>query len=278
MGPRELLSMLQDDSFSHAALFRRARRCHERKLAGTVHATLAATREGGLDLRATAIGLFDACVAAIPYAPAAAFLGREKAKLAQREGEPLRVALVADAVGAMHGVTHTLDELRERGAPGFEVEVVGTDPNVDRRLSAVAEVDIPFYAGLEVGVPSLPAVVETLAEGRYDLVHLCSPGPTGVAAGLVGRIMELPVIGSYHTELAAYTGLRTEDPALEVAARMAIAAFYAQSRRCSRPARRRTPCSRGWASRPSASGAGSGAWTWAASRPRSATRARCPAS
>ena len=34
----------------------------------------------------------------------------------------------------MHGVTHTLDEIRERGVPGFEVEVIGTDPNVDRRL------------------------------------------------------------------------------------------------------------------------------------------------
>ena len=81
------------------------------------------------------------------------------------------------AIGGMHGVTHTLDEIRERGVPGFEVEVVGTDANVDRRLSAVAEVDIPFYAGLKVGVPSLPAIVEALAEGRYDLVHLCSPGP-----------------------------------------------------------------------------------------------------
>ena len=29
---------------------------------------------------------------------------------------------------------------------------------------------------------SLPAVVESLAEGRYDLVHLCSPGPAGIAA------------------------------------------------------------------------------------------------
>ena len=47
--------------------------------------------------------------------------------------------------------------------------MIGTDPHVDRRLSAVAEVDIPFYAGLQVGVPSLPAVVEALAEGRYDV-------------------------------------------------------------------------------------------------------------
>jgi len=229
LGERELLALLQEEDFSHADLFRRARRAHERKLAGAVDGVLAATTNGG-DLGAAAAGLFDACVAAILYAPAAAFLGREKAKLVQREGEPLRVALVADAVGGMHGVTHTLDEIRERGVPGFEVEVVGTDANVDRRLSAVAEVDIPFYAGLKVGVPSLPAIVETLAEGRYDLVHLCSPGPAGVAAAVTARVMALPVLGSYHTELAAYAGLRAADPKLEFIARAAIAAFYGQCR------------------------------------------------
>ncbi|MGZ4278960.1 MAG: glycosyltransferase, partial [Solirubrobacteraceae bacterium] len=223
----DLLALLQDEDFSHADLFRRARRAHERKLAGAVDGVLSATTTGG-DLGAAAAGLFDACVAAIPYAPAAAFLGREKGKLVQREGDPLRVALVADAVGGMHGVTHTLDEIRERGVPGFEVEVVGTDANVDRRLSAVAEVDIPFYAGLKVGVPSLPAIVEALAEGRYDLVHLCSPGPAGVAAAVIARVMEVPVLGSYHTELAAYAGLRAADPKLEFIARAAIAAFYGQ--------------------------------------------------
>ncbi|MEA2131645.1 MAG: hypothetical protein QOJ85_4536, partial [Solirubrobacteraceae bacterium] len=130
-GP-ELLAHLQHEDFSHADLFRRARRYHERKLAHAVEQIAAATPET-TDLEQTAQMLFDACLAAIPYAPAAAFLGREKAKLAHRDGEPLRVALVADAVGGMHGVTHTLDELRERGVPGFEVEVVGTDHNVDRR-------------------------------------------------------------------------------------------------------------------------------------------------
>jgi glycosyltransferase involved in cell wall biosynthesis/predicted metal-dependent phosphoesterase TrpH len=232
-GP-ELLAHLQDDDFSHADLFRRARRCHERKLARAVE-HIASTTPGGSDLELTAQMLFDACLAAIPYAPAAAFLGREKAKLAHRDGEPLRVALVADAVGGMHGVTHTLDELRERGVPGFEVEVVGTDHNVDRRLSAVAEVDIPFYAGLKVGVPSLPAIVETLAEGRYDLVHLCSPGPSGAAAAIIARTMGVPILGSYHTELAAYAGLRSQDPTLELLVRTAIAAFYRQCGRVLSP-------------------------------------------
>ncbi|MDP2709922.1 MAG: glycosyltransferase [Solirubrobacteraceae bacterium] len=232
----ELIALLQSDDFFHAGLYRRAKRIHERKLTRAVHQIAgAATAAGGAELATSATTLFDACLAAIPYAPAAAFLGREKHKLARREGEPLRVALVADAVGGMHGVTHTLDELRDRGVPGFEVEVVGTDHNVDRRLSAVAEVDIPFYAGLKVGVPSLPAIVEALADGRYDLVHLCSPGPSGAAAAIIARVMGVPILGSYHTELAAYAGLRSQDPQLELAARIAIGAFYGQCRRVLSP-------------------------------------------
>ncbi len=38
--------------------------------------------------------------------------------------------------------------------------MIGTDTDVDRRLSAVAQIDIPFYSGLKIGVPSLPATVD----------------------------------------------------------------------------------------------------------------------
>jgi glycosyltransferase involved in cell wall biosynthesis/predicted metal-dependent phosphoesterase TrpH len=231
MDERELLGHLQSDGFSHAALERRARRCHERKLAAAVQRVLGEAAAGErADWAGAALGVFEACVAAVPYAPAAAFLGREKGKVASRDHEPIRVALVADGVGGMHGVTHTLDEIRERGVPGFEVEVIGTDRNVDRRLSAVAEVDIPFYPGLEVGVPALPAVVEALAEGRYELLHLCSPGPAGVAAALTGHILGLPVAGSYHTELAAYAGLRSGDQRLALGMQAALGAFYGTCR------------------------------------------------
>ena len=73
------------------------------------------------------------------------------------------MAILADGIGSTHGVTRTIEEIRQRGVPGFEIEVVGTDPEVDRRLSAVAEIDVPFYPGLRIGVPSLPVAVETLA-------------------------------------------------------------------------------------------------------------------
>ncbi len=234
LGEAGLLAWLQSDGITHADLERRARRAHERRLTAAVDAAVGAAGERG-DLGTAARGLFEACVAAIPYAPAAAFLGREKAKLVVREGERRRIALVADGIGAMHGVTRTVAELRERGVPGFEVEVVGTDAPVDRRLPAVAEVDVPFYAGLRIGVPSLPAVVETLAEGRYDAVHVCSPGPAGIAAGLIAKAMALPVVASYHTELAAYVGLRSADPRLELTMTLCLGAFYGAADRVLSP-------------------------------------------
>jgi glycosyltransferase involved in cell wall biosynthesis len=134
--------------------------------------------------------------------------------------------LIADGIGTMHGVTHTIEQIRERGVPGFEVEVVGTDPGVDRRLPAAVELEIPFYAGMRLGVPGLPDLVETLAEGRYDLIHVTAPGPAGVAATLLSRVTGAPLLASYHTELATYAGLRTGDDAVEALSRMALGAFY----------------------------------------------------
>lgn len=223
-----LIARLQEDDFSHGDLARRARRAHERRLARAVEHAVAAAEQGG-DAGARALELFSACVPVVPYVPAQAFLAREKAKLAAgRDGEPARVALVADGLGGMHGVTHTLGQIRERGLPGYEVEIVGSDREVDRRLAVVAEVDIPFYSGLQVGVPSLAAVAETLSEGRYDLVHLVSPGPAGIAAALIARLLGVPVVGSYHTELTAYARLRSADPRVETAMRTVTAAFYGQ--------------------------------------------------
>jgi glycosyltransferase involved in cell wall biosynthesis len=143
-----------------------------------------------------------------------------------REDRTKRVALVADAIGSMHGVTRVLQEIRNRGVHGYEVEVIGTDPAVDRRLAAVAEVEMPFYPGLQIGLPTIPSLVETLAEGRYDLLHVCSPGPAGIGAALLARVMGIPVVGSYHTELASYAGLRSGDPMLEAGMRYALSRFY----------------------------------------------------
>lgn len=230
---RGLIAHMQAEGFSHSDLYRRACRLHERKLRDAVERAVgAATGEQNADsdVGAAASGLFESCIAAIPYAPATAFLAKEQAKLARyassSDGEPQRVAILADGIGSMHGVTRTIEEIRRRGVPGFEIEVVATDPNVDRRLSAVAEFDVPFYPGLRIGVPSLTAAAQTLAEGDFDALHVCSPGPVGIAGALLARALGLPLIGSYHTELTAYAKLRSGQQRMVEAMGMAVGAFY----------------------------------------------------
>ncbi|MGI8712770.1 MAG: glycosyltransferase [Solirubrobacteraceae bacterium] len=221
-----VLQRLQDGELSHPDLQRRACRIHKRRLAGAVSELVSGLGEGRLELGHSSAELFAACIPAIPYAAASAFLGREKSKLARSDGDRPRVALVTDGIGSVHGVTRTIQQIRDRGVPGYDVEVIGTDADVDRRLSSVAEIEIPFYEGLTLGVPGLPAIVEALAEGRYDLVHLCSPGPAGIGAWLLARVLELPVIGSYHTELAVYAGLRSGESQLEAFVSAALSSFY----------------------------------------------------
>jgi glycosyltransferase involved in cell wall biosynthesis/predicted metal-dependent phosphoesterase TrpH len=244
---RGLISYMQQEDFSHSDLYRRACRLHERKLRRAVGETVAAAT-GQAEVQAAAEGLFEACIAAIPYAPASAFLANEQAKLAAipysartyagrrgpaqramegQDGERPRVAILADGIGSTHGVTRTIEEIRQRGVPGFEIEVVGTDPEVDRRLSSVADIDVPFYPDLRIGVPSLPAAVQMLAgDGGYEAIHVCSPGPVGIAGALLARALGLPLVGSYHTELTTYAELRSGEQRVADAMALAVSTFY----------------------------------------------------
>jgi glycosyltransferase involved in cell wall biosynthesis/predicted metal-dependent phosphoesterase TrpH len=235
-----LIALMQDESFSHASLYRRACRLHERKLRGAVELALRAAT-GEADAGAAGAALFEGCIAAIPYAPASVFLAAEQDRLARLpfdrgdgasssgDGEAARVAILADGIGSTHGVTRTIEEIRQRGVPGFEIEVVGTDPQVDVRLSAVAEIEVPHYPGLQIGVPSLPAAVQTLASpagGSYDAIQVCSPGPVGIAGALFARTRGLPLIGSYHTELTAYARLRSGSRELANAMNLTVGTLY----------------------------------------------------
>ncbi len=274
----KLLTQLQEGELGHADLDRRARRVHERKLAAVVHDTVTGLEQGRLDGGASALALFDACIPAIPYAAASAFLGREKAKLARSEGDRPRVALVADAIGSMHGVTHTIQQIRTHGVRGFDVEVIGTDADVDRRLSAVAEIDVPFYPGLEIGVPTVPAIVDALAEGRYDIVHVCSPGPAGyrrLAAGAGARAAR----GSAATTPSSPPMPRCVPgrPSSRCSATSGSACSTAPATSCSRRAGRATSGSTSLVSPTSESGAGIVASTSTASIPATATTTCCPA-
>ena len=221
--------------------------------------------------RRAALELFDACVPAIPYAAAAAFLGREKRRLA-RGGGPLRVALLADGVGAVHGVTRVIDEIRERGVPGFDVDVdrhrpARRPPAAERRRRRDPLLPRPPRRRPRRPRPRRGARRGPLRPRPRQRARARS----APAARPTARMLGLPVAGSHHTEFAAYAQLRIGRPADRARhaarARRALPAVRGRPLALGRRRRARSP---GSASTPRGSRAGTAASTRSASRPRGA--------
>ena len=169
---------MQDEDFSHSDLFRRACRAHERRLARRRRAGDRAPHTARPTRRPRARGLFDACIAAVPYAPAAAFLANEQAKLRsistaagrqrrRRRPRGRRPRWRSWPTGSARPTASPARSRRSASAASRASRSRWSAPiaEVDRRLAAVAEIDVPFYPGLRIGVPSLPGAVAD-ARGR----------------------------------------------------------------------------------------------------------------
>jgi glycosyltransferase involved in cell wall biosynthesis len=84
---------------------------------------------------------------------------------------PTRVAVIAHDTESIDGLAQTLCQLRKRTIPGYELDVIGV-------------------------ATFLPAT----GDRRYDLVHVCEPGPAGLAAIRIADAVNLPSVSSYDAD------------------------------------------------------------------------------
>jgi glycosyltransferase involved in cell wall biosynthesis len=97
---------------------------------------------------------------------------------------------------------HAPSDLRVRIYTLSEVEVDEPNYFAPRSLS----VPIPFYSEMQMYLPRMRAFRRQLAADGVRLLHLTTPGPTGLAARYFAS-RGLRLVGSFHTNLAEYTTL-----------------------------------------------------------------------
>jgi glycosyltransferase involved in cell wall biosynthesis len=73
---------------------------------------------------------------------------------------------------------------------------------------------IPYYGEMRIYVPRMRELARRLAGDGIALIHLTTPGPAGLAARYLARRLNLPLVGSFHTQLAEYTALLSGSPRL----------------------------------------------------------------
>jgi glycosyltransferase involved in cell wall biosynthesis len=118
----------------------------------------------------------------------------------------------------VNGVTTTFRAALKSPPAGIHLRVytAASEPADTDAYLALRSVGIPipFYSAMKIYVPRLWEFLKRAKADRIDLVHLTTPGPIGLAAMFVASRLRLPIVGSFHTDLAAYATLLSGSPRL----------------------------------------------------------------
>lgn len=124
----------------------------------------------------------------------------------------MRVAVFTDNdFSKVNGVTTTLRALLAHCPPDIEPRIYTCEPREVTRPDYFAPraigLGIPFYREMKMYLPPVGRLLDEARRDRIQLIHLTTPGPVGLAAMRVARQLQLPMVGSFHTDLAEYTRL-----------------------------------------------------------------------
>ncbi len=121
----------------------------------------------------------------------------------------MRVAIITENfLPKRDGVTHTLARLLEHlQAKGHSALLLGPDSGMAEYAGAeivgTAGLPLPFYPELKFNF-FRPLFVRRLNEFDPDIVHLVDPVILGATGLAMARLLNKPLVSSYHTNLAAY--------------------------------------------------------------------------
>jgi glycosyltransferase involved in cell wall biosynthesis len=192
--------------------------------------------------------LLKLALAELPYVLSYRYFGRDRrearglsaqlfpaASSPWQQGAAPRVAIVADTTDDTNGVAIGLARLVEKARSlGYPLELVGptTNDGVERprpgftRIPGIYSHQLQEYASMTWSIPHLPSLLRFLCDEQIELVQVATPGPMGVAAMLAGRLLGLPVIGQYHTDVPRYAQHLLGDPTAAQMVERFVLAFY----------------------------------------------------
>ena len=74
---------------------------------------------------------------------------------------------------------------------------------------------MPEYTEQKLFYPPLLEMLRYCCEQNFTRIHSATPGPIGLAALAIAKILKLPFCGTYHTQLPQYARFLTGDAAVE---------------------------------------------------------------
>ncbi len=147
----------------------------------------------------------------------------------------LRIAIISDTKDQIDGIAIGLGRLVAAAQrAGHEVQLIGPAD-----LPTAMSASLPFYPQYTWCLPELPALT-TLLSRTADLVQVATPGPMGIAGLIAARMLGLPVLAQYHTEVPDYAARMTRLPFVKRLVSPYVGWFYRQANVCLAPSQATT--------------------------------------
>lgn len=145
----------------------------------------------------------------------------------------LKIAHFTDTFREVNGVARTIrQQLRLVDQHGKHMRVLTCGQEADLagavNFEPVGAFEIPEYPELKLFYPPFLTMLAHCFEEDYDLILAATPGPVGLAALAIARILKVPFHGTYHTAFPQYVGALTQDAGLEDASWRYMLWFYNQ--------------------------------------------------
>ncbi len=124
----------------------------------------------------------------------------------------MRIAIFTDNdFGKTTGATTTLTAVLRWRPADLDLRVyTAADAGVERPDYLALRwigVGIPFYSEMKMYIPRFFTFLKRAKADGIQLVHYTTPGPVGLAAMYVAAKLQVPMVGSFHTQLSEYTAL-----------------------------------------------------------------------
>ncbi len=140
----------------------------------------------------------------------------------QSEREAIKVAHFTDTYWEVNGVALTLQHQVQMALKTNKNLTVITC-NAEHRspgkgmqnFQPVGVKEVPEYPELKLFVPPFLEILNYCHEQGFTQIHAATPGPVGLAALAIARILKLPISGTYHTALPQYAQYLTGDNNIE---------------------------------------------------------------